>query len=209
MTESSTALQKKNAEVPSSRRMMKSPMSLDENRCGPCTTSVNSMIRSSARRSAASASSPAPRARRAAPPSAAGRCPRSAAACPPCAAACATAPALPPCSSTDRPGPRASRRANKAPIEVAALRLRVRRATGRRYPAPRPSPGPASAFPPSTASRKRGSLRSTSVSSMRKMKRPPLLRAHRWLKKAVRAFPRCREPVGLGANRVMTGDESS
>ena len=43
MAESSTALQKKNAEVPSSRRMMKSPISLDGNRCGPCTASVNSM----------------------------------------------------------------------------------------------------------------------------------------------------------------------
>src|SRR5580700_1032004 len=43
---------------------------------------------------------------------------------------------------------------------------------------------------------------------MRKINRPPLLRAHRWLKKAVRAFPRCREPVGLGANRVVTGNES-
>ena len=28
----------------------------------------------------------------------------------------------------------------------------------------------------------------------------------RWLKKAVRALPRCKEPVGLGANRVTTGD---
>src|SRR5258707_12019075 len=43
---------------------------------------------------------------------------------------------------------------------------------------------------------------------MRRMNRPPLLRAHRWQKKAVRAFPRCKEPVGLGAKRVMTGDES-
>src|SRR5260370_7746687 len=42
---------------------------------------------------------------------------------------------------------------------------------------------------------------------MRRMNRPPLLRAHRWQKKAVRAFPRCKEPVGLGAKRVMTGDE--
>src|SRR5277367_647477 len=43
---------------------------------------------------------------------------------------------------------------------------------------------------------------------MRKIKRPPLLRAHKWLKKAVRALPRCKEPVGLGANRVTTGKES-
>src|SRR6267154_855046 len=42
---------------------------------------------------------------------------------------------------------------------------------------------------------------------MRRMNRPPLLRAHRWQKKAVRAFPRCKEPVGLGAKRVTTGDE--
>src|ERR1700756_2248489 len=49
--------------------------------------------------------------------------------------------------------------------------------------------------------------RSASVSSMRRMNRPPLLRAHKWLKKAVRAFPKCSEPVGLGAKRVMTGGE--
>src|ERR1700678_4730157 len=59
------------------------------------------------------------------------------------------------------------------------------------------------------SSRKRNWLRSTSVSSMRKMKRPPLLRAQRWLKSAVRALPKCREPVGLGAKRVVTGRESS
>src|ERR1700684_4498265 len=58
-------------------------------------------------------------------------------------------------------------------------------------------------------SRKRSWLRSTSVSSMRKIKRPPLFRAHKWLKKAVRAFPRCSEPVGLGANRVTAGEEST
>src|SRR5438270_13117645 len=42
---------------------------------------------------------------------------------------------------------------------------------------------------------------------MRKMKRPPDFRAHKWLKKAVRAFPRCNDPVGLGAKRVMTGED--
>jgi len=31
------------SDVPSSRRMMKSPISFDANRCGPCTASVNSM----------------------------------------------------------------------------------------------------------------------------------------------------------------------
>src|SRR5271165_5987147 len=74
--------------------------------------------------------------------------------------------------------------------------------------------GPSSQSKPSqrrsaiNSSRKRSWLRSTSVSSMRKIKRPPLLRAHKRLKKAVRALPRCKEPVGLGANRVVTGEES-
>src|ERR1700692_4581343 len=58
-----------------------------------------------------------------------------------------------------------------------------------------------------SSSRNRVELRSTSVSSMRKMKRPPDFRAHKWLKNAVRAFPRCKDPVGLGANRVMTGND--
>src|SRR5258708_11875865 len=56
-----------------------------------------------------------------------------------------------------------------------------------------------------SCSRNRSWLRSRSVSSMRKMNFPPLLRAQRWLKSAVRAFPRCSDPVGLGAKRVMTG----
>src|ERR1700731_1464985 len=43
---------------------------------------------------------------------------------------------------------------------------------------------------------------------MRKINRPPPLRAQRWLKNAVRALPRCKAPVGLGANRVTTGNES-
>src|SRR5436305_14822064 len=42
---------------------------------------------------------------------------------------------------------------------------------------------------------------------MRKMTRPPDFRAHKWLKKAVRAFPRCNDPAGLGAKRVMTGED--
>src|SRR5450759_4732381 len=41
------------------------------------------------------------------------------------------------------------------------------------------------------------------------MNRPPSLRAHRWLKKAVRAFPKCREPVGEGAKRVTIGMDIS
>jgi len=52
---------------------------------------------------------------------------------------------------------------------------------------------------------KRRWLRSASVSSMRKMKRPPLWRAQRKQKNAVRALPRCKEPVGLGAKRVVSG----
>src|SRR5882762_4383075 len=73
--------------------------------------------------------------------------------------------------------------------------------------------GPSSQSSPSqprstmSSSRKRAKLRSTSVSSMRKMKRPPDFRAHKWLKNAVRAFPKCKDPVGLGANRVMTGND--
>src|SRR5882762_11163266 len=73
--------------------------------------------------------------------------------------------------------------------------------------------GPSSQSSPSqprstmSSSRKRAKLRSTSVSSMRKMKRPPDFRAHKWLKNAVRAFPKCKDPVGLGANRVMTGKD--
>jgi hypothetical protein len=34
---------------------------------------------------------------------------------------------------------------------------------------------------------------------------PPVLRAQRWLKRAVRTLPKCKEPVGLGAKRVITG----
>ncbi len=44
--------------------------------------------------------------------------------------------------------------------------------------------------------------RSRSVSSMRRMNVPPFLRAHSQLKRAVRAPPTCRYPVGLGANRT-------
>src|SRR2546423_1186268 len=45
-------------------------------------------------------------------------------------------------------------------------------------------------------------LRSVSVSSMRSRKRPPARRASSRLNSAVRAFPRCSSPVGLGAKRV-------
>ena len=98
-------------------------------------------------------------------------------------------------------------------LRVQALG-RIRRAQpGDREPTGPPTSGPSSQSRPSqrmsAMQLRRESaawLRSTSVSSMRKMKRPPVLRAQRWLKRAVRALPRCREPVGLGANRVMTGE---
>src|SRR5262249_45463787 len=54
--------------------------------------------------------------------------------------------------------------------------------------------------------RKISSPRASSVSSTRRMKRPSALRAARKLSNAVRALPRCRNPVGLGAKRVTMGD---
>src|SRR5438105_15505148 len=42
------------------------------------------------------------------------------------------------------------------------------------------------------------------MSSMRSRKRPPASRAARHPSQAERAWPRCRYPVGLGANRVTT-----
>src|SRR5690554_6832911 len=47
-----------------------------------------------------------------------------------------------------------------------------------------------------------GTLRSTSVSSMRITKSPPWWRAKSQLKTAMRTFPRWSDPVGLGAKRV-------
>src|SRR5580658_4304856 len=44
---------------------------------------------------------------------------------------------------------------------------------------------------------------------MRKMNRPPLFRAHKWLNKAVRTFPKCKEPVGDGAKRVTAASDIS
>src|SRR5205085_2496270 len=49
-----------------------------------------------------------------------------------------------------------------------------------------------------------GVERSTSVSSMRRMKRPLLRLANAHANNAVRAPPKCRNPVGLGAKRVRT-----
>ena len=47
-----------------------------------------------------------------------------------------------------------------------------------------------------------------SVSSIRSRKRPPAWRAASQLKRAVRALPRCSQPVGLGAKRTVTMDSS-
>src|SRR5688572_5869249 len=46
--------------------------------------------------------------------------------------------------------------------------------------------------------------RSRSVSSRRRMKRPPLARANRSLSSAVRILPAWSRPVGLGAKRTVT-----
>ena len=46
-------------------------------------------------------------------------------------------------------------------------------------------------------------LRSTSVSSMRRIIVPPLWRAYSQLKMKVRALPMCRKPVGEGAKRTL------
>src|SRR5262249_14176686 len=45
-------------------------------------------------------------------------------------------------------------------------------------------------------------FRATSVSSMRSTKVPPVCRAYSQLKRAVRAPPICKKPVGLGAKRT-------
>src|SRR5664279_2837649 len=47
-------------------------------------------------------------------------------------------------------------------------------------------------------------LRERSVSSMRRMKRPPCLRAKSQQNRAVRTPPMCSRPVGDGAKRVTT-----
>ena len=47
--------------------------------------------------------------------------------------------------------------------------------------------------------------RERSVSSIRRMNWPPWWRAKSQLKRAVRAPPTCRCPVGLGAKRTLTG----
>ncbi len=52
-----------------------------------------------------------------------------------------------------------------------------------------------------------GVERSASVSSMRRMNVPPVPRASSQLKRAVRTFPMCNCPVGLGANLTRM-DES-
>ena len=50
-----------------------------------------------------------------------------------------------------------------------------------------------------------GAERGRAVASSRSKKRPPRRRAKSKLKRAVRAPPICRYPVGEGANRVTTG----
>src|SRR3954471_23922282 len=54
--------------------------------------------------------------------------------------------------------------------------------------------------------RKASLFRSLSVSSMRKMKTPPVWRAYSQLNNAVRALPMWKKPVGLGAKRTRTLD---
>ena len=68
-----------------------------------------------------------------------------------------------------------------------------------------PRSGPAS--PDRRGCRRRYSSveRSGSVSSSRRMKLPPALRAISQLNSAARRLPICRKPVGEGAKRVMTG----
>src|SRR3989344_525032 len=48
-----------------------------------------------------------------------------------------------------------------------------------------------------------GRQRVASMSSMRRMKRPPAARAASKAVRAEKAWPRCRSPVGEGAKRVM------
>src|SRR6266481_1394687 len=50
-----------------------------------------------------------------------------------------------------------------------------------------------------------GRTRGVSMSSTRSANPPPSFRAHNQESKAVRAFPRCNSPVGLGANRPRSG----
>ena len=61
---------------------------------------------------------------------------------------------------------------------------------------------PSQVIPSKIAFTASGVDRSRSVSSMRKMNLPPLRRAKSQLKRAVRAPPIWRYPVGLGAKRV-------
>src|ERR1019366_2823140 len=52
-------------------------------------------------------------------------------------------------------------------------------------------------------------LRSTSVSSMRRIMAPPLRRAYNQLKMKVRALPMCKKPVGEGAKRTLSMGNAS
>ena len=52
-----------------------------------------------------------------------------------------------------------------------------------------------------------GVERARSVSSIRRTNLPPQWRAYSQQKSAVRTLPRCRTPIGLGANRVRTVTE--
>jgi hypothetical protein len=88
-------------------------------------------------------------------------------------------------------------------IDRPALRLRVGLAD-RRSPAPPASPAPASANLPARPRRIRGGCAPGRYPRCAAEIAPPMRRASSALNSAVRTFPRCRSPVGLGANRVLT-----
>ena len=99
------------------------------------------------------------------------------------------------CKSRDRAAP--SRRADRAPrgnrrnARIAGAPARPNRARARRR---------SSRIAAAYSARQRV----WSMSSRRSRKRPPASRAARQPSSAERTWPRCRYPVGLGANRVTT-----
>ena len=73
----------------------------------------------------------------------------------------------------------------------------------------RPIRDRASASPSKMESSEACVLRSTSVSSMRRIMVPPLWRAYSQLKMNVRALPMWRKPVGDGAKRTLSIEKPS
>ena len=105
------------------------------------------------------------------------------------------------------PRPRLAAAAPESSARPAASAYRLPRSLCRTGPSSKP-----------TRSQERSSIiassppvtvRAGSVSSMRRMKTPPSSSANRRFATAVSAFPRCSEPVGLGANRTRTGTTPS